>query len=446
MEPPRQKWLARLALAVIAASAAAWFYRTDFNHKVSTDILDLIPSGERAPELTIVRSLAAESRARVVLFALEANADDETRAAATDAFVERLRRSPAISEVAVIGDVAAREALARRLFDRRFDLLLPSWLAARDREYMAANPGLPWTEWLAETTAARLDEFLTRPEAMAFGELVPADPLLLLPDLAEAVQGLEPPAASSGPALIWALASASPLREEGQQPLFAAVSEAFAGAEKIAPDAKLRWTAIARFAAESRTRIQHELATLNLLSLAAVVALAAACLRQIVKSIHLVPVILGGLLGGWMTITLAHDRVHILVFVVGSLLAGVAVDYGFYLYLQPPAYPNEPYRGKVRRLLKPLLVSALTTIAGFSVLLWSELPLIRQLGLFVSAGLIAALGTALLWFGPLILLLAGFVIVKRMLASQRADVTEARLSPEEQQKLQSLLGDDKGTR
>ena len=55
-------------------------------------------------------------------------------------------------------------------------------------------------------------------------------------------------------------------------------------------------------------------------------------------------------------------------------------------------------------------------------------------------------GTALLWFGPLILLLAGFFIVKRMLASQRADVTEARLSPEEQQKLQSLLGDDKGTR
>ena len=53
-------------------------------------------------------------------------------------------------------------------------------------------------------------------------------------------------------------------------------------------------------------------------------------------------------------------------------------------------------------------------------------------------------GTALLWFGPLILLLAGFFILQRVLASQRGAATEAALSPEERQKLQSLLGEDKG--
>jgi predicted exporter len=84
--------------------------------------------------------------------------------------------------------------------------------------------------------------------------------------------------------------------------------------------------------------------------------------------------------------------------VVGSLLGGVAVDYGFYLYLQPPAFDGEPYRSKVGRLIKPLLSSALTTVIGFSLLLFSELPLIRQLGVFVSAGLLSALATALLWF------------------------------------------------
>ena len=50
------------------------------------------------------------------------------------------------------------------------------------------------------------------------------------------------------------------------------------------------------------------------------------------------------------------------------------------------------------RLLKPLLASALTTVIGFSLLLGSELPLIRQLGVFVSAGLVCALAAALLWF------------------------------------------------
>jgi predicted exporter len=44
------------------------------------------------------------------------------------------------------------------------------------------------------------------------------------------------------------------------------------------------------------------------------------------------------------------------------------------------------------------LASALTTVLGFSLLLVSDLPLIRQLGVFVGAGLLAALAAALLWF------------------------------------------------
>ena len=46
------------------------------------------------------------------------------------------------------------------------------------------------------------------------------------------------------------------------------------------------------------------------------------------------------------------------------------------------------------RLLKPLLASCLTTVAGFSLLLFSELPFIRQLGVFVGAGLVSALVAA----------------------------------------------------
>ena len=47
------------------------------------------------------------------------------------------------------------------------------------------------------------------------------------------------------------------------------------------------------------------------------------------------------------------------------------------------------------------LASCLTTVIGFSLLLWSDLPLIRQVGLFVSAGLLCALGAAMLYFGQL---------------------------------------------
>jgi len=107
------------------------------------------------------------------------------------------------------------------------------------------------------------------------------------------------------------------------------------------------------------------------------------------------------LLGAWTVSTLVFERIPILVFVIGSLLSGVAIDYGFYIYMQPALRPGEPYGEKLRRLLKPLLASCLTTVLGFLLLLLSDLPLLREVGLFVAAGLLCALVVAMLYFAQL---------------------------------------------
>ncbi len=52
-------------------------------------------------------------------------------------------------------------------------------------------------------------------------------------------------------------------------------------------------------------------------------------------------------------------------------------------------------------------------------------------------------GTALLWFGPLALLLAGFIVLRRMLTAARANTADTALSPDEQQRLQHLMNEDK---
>lgn len=54
--------------------------------------------------------------------------------------------------------------------------------------------------------------------------------------------------------------------------------------------------------------------------------------------------------------------------------------------------------------------------------------------------------TVLLWFGPLLLLLAGFYILWRMQAASRGAGDEAALSAEEMQKLQAMLDDSKDVR
>jgi len=401
MEPARQKWTARALLALGVALGLLWLSRLDYAAKISTDVLDLIPSAERSPELALARSMASERQARVALFALS-GPDAERRGRAATVFADTLRADPAFAEVRPMGDTGPRDALGRQLFAQRFELLLPGWLAARKAEYAAAASAAPWPEWLAERTAADLEAFMAKPEAMAFQDLVPADPLLLLPGLVAQMPGFAETNGSAGDrALIWARTSAAPLSEAGQGPVIAVVERALTAARTVEPAAQLQWVSIGRFAAENRRRIEGEMSSLNVISLLAVLGVAALCLRRLWQTVHLAPVVLGALLGAWVGVTLCFDRVHVLVFVVGSLLGGVAIDYGFYLYLQPAVLAGEPYRSKVRRLIKPLLASALTTILGFSLLFFSELPLIRQLGLFVSCGLIAALASALLWFGQL---------------------------------------------
>ena len=400
----RQTWTARLALAAFAALCLGWLGRLDYARKISTDVLDLIPPEKGSPELGLVRDLAGNVQSRVMLFSLtDAAAPGRPPVAAAHDFAAALARSPLFAEAVPLDDASGQTRLGQAIFAQRLTLLLPSWLGERARLF--GTSGLPrekFSGWLAERSAADLEAYLNRPEAVAMQEFIPQDPLLLVPRLLDRARAIGSPAGgSSGAALVWARINPSPHSDAGQGPVFAAVAQAAADLHTRDPGLALRWTGVNRFAAASRARIESEIKMLNVLSLLVVAAVAAILVRRIWKLLHLAPVILCSLLGAWTVSTLVFSRLHILVFVIGSLLSGVAVDYGFYIYMQPFLQPEETYGAKLRRLLKPLLASCLTTVIGFSLLLWSDLPLIRQIGLFVSAGLLSALGVAILYFAQL---------------------------------------------
>ncbi len=399
----RRQLLGWSVLAGAALLGGAWLLQLDYGRKISSDVLDLIPVDERAPELTLVRSLASQAEARTMFFELTTNGQPAP-AAATARFATELGRDPAFDQVVAMNDPAMRESLGRELFAQRFTLLFPLWLGERTSAY-ARTSGEPagFSDWLAKDTAAALGRFLSTPEALAFQEVIPSDPLLLLPGAVDRLKdglSLVQPAATSAhpPALVWARLAASPLSEAGQAPAFAAIERAAATVRAEHPGFAVAYSGVNRFAAASRARIEHEVTWLNALSLAAVLAVAFLFIRGVHRGLHLLPVVGLSILGAWVGATLVFDRLHIMVFVVGSLLTGVAIDYGFYLFMQPPAGPNEDYWAKVRRLAKPLLASCLTTVAGFALLLFSELPFIRQLGVFVGAGLLCALAAAVVYF------------------------------------------------
>lgn len=387
-------------IAVAVLLGGGWLARLDYSKKISSDVLDLIPSDERAPELTLVRSLSSQAEARTMFFVLTGANGKSAPAGAATRFAAELAHEPSFDQALPMADMATRDALGRELFEQRFTLLFPRWLRERETAFAATGGASEtFSAWLAVDTTKALGRFLATPEALAFQEIIPADPLLLLPRAVDQFSGdLTPKQTAASPALVWARLAESPLSEAGQGPAFAAIERALAATRTEFPGLTVNFTGVNRFAAASRARIEHEITWLNGLSLLAVLTVAFVFIRGVHRGLHLLPPVLLSILGAWVCVTLVFDRVHILVFVVGSLLTGVAIDYGFYLYLQPPLRLEEDYWDKVRRLAKPLLASCLTTVAGFALLLFSELPFIRQLGVFVGAGLICALAGAVVYF------------------------------------------------
>lgn len=394
--------LARIALLLFIGGCGICLAGLDYGRKISTNVLDLIPANERSPEIRIIRDFSKSAQTRVMLFALADSAHpDRPPVIAAEAFAERLRQSPEFSEVIVLNGTGTQDELGAAIFEQRFELLLPGWLGDKARAFAATGlPPAAFSEWLAETAVADLDTFLDRPEALALQDVLVRDPLLLVPELIDHAQLATPPS-DQGHALVWSLITPSPLAEAGQQPVFNVIDDAIRTGEITHPTVTVQWSGINRLAAASRARIENEITLLHMFSVAAVLLVCAIFVRRLSGLVHFVPVIGLAMLGAWTASTLVFDRLHILVFVLGSLLAGVAIDYGVYIYLQPASRPGEPYREKLRRLLKPLLASCLTTVAGFSLLLFSDLPLIRQIGLFVSTGLLSALVGAMLYFAQL---------------------------------------------
>ncbi|HEY4301768.1 MAG TPA: MMPL family transporter [Candidatus Didemnitutus sp.] len=399
----RRQIIGWCVLAAATLGGVARLTSLDLARKISTDVLDLIPAGEGAPELTLVRQLAGEAESRTMLFELTGADGAPVPTEIAVAFAHELAADPAFDQAVAMADTEVHDSLGKEIFNRRLTLLFPHWLAERKAEFAATrSPPETFPDWLAQDAASGLGHFLATPEALAFQDLIPSDPLLLLPGVVDRLKGglslMQTPAAAGSPALVWARLSASPLSEAGQGPAFRAIERVAQDLRGRSPGLRVADTGVNRFAAASRARIEHELAWLNSLSVAAVLGVALVFIRSLGRALHLVPVVLLAVLGAWVCSTLIFERVHILIFVVGSLLTGVAVDYGFYLFMQPPAFPGEDYWPKVRRLGKPLLASCLTTVAGFALLMFSDLPFIRQLGAFVGTGLVSALVAAVIYF------------------------------------------------
>lgn len=104
-----------------------------------------------------------------------------------------------------------------------------------------------------------------------------------------------------------------------------------------------------------------------------------------------------GIVLGLVATILVFGSVHRITLAFGITLLGVAIDYPLHLFSH--THRDELLRATATRILPPMLLGALTTVAAFIVLGTGGFTGLAQLAVFIATGLVAAVATAL-WLLP----------------------------------------------
>jgi predicted exporter len=373
MKPGRTFWRIVVALAVVATIVVIQLFYT--REKLVTDVFALFTdlTADNADRAAMREVVSREGR--VIALRLDGS-DAESDAQEAAHYLVR-------SGAATIACVAGTDSLApfgKALFENRMALLFPRRLAEEQIAYAASGSKVPFEEWLADRAVSNLDTFLATPQSSAFAQIVPQDPLLLIPPCLDAV-----PAQPAGTgAVVLAEASGASTDEDMQAAALAAVEHL---RESLAPHkTTLHATGAVFFAHESRDKIQADVERLNI---AMTVMLLAFMLYYLRSFRTMIAVALPVLLAWFMaivTLFVFQSHVYALALGIGGILGGISVDCPVHIMLhrRPDETSHVPC---FMRLIRPIALGALASVSVFAFLMFSSLPLIRQTGLLVGCGL-----------------------------------------------------------
>jgi predicted exporter len=369
-------WLAGLAFCIFQVTRATFI----------ADLSSFLPSAPTAEQRLLVDQLRDGAISRVMLIGIE-GADAPVRARLSRALADKLRADPIFSSVA---NGAATG------FERERNLLL----AYRYVLSPHVTPERFTVEGL-RTAIGESIELLASPAGLMVKALIPRDPTGEMLAVVEQLRPQEGPRVIEGVwasadgrrALLIARTRASGSDIDAQARAMAAVEQAFA-AVASAPNEHTRATLVMTgpgiFAARARAMIEHDIERLATISMLIVVTVLLLVYRSVLAlALGLVPVV-SGALAGIAAVSLGMGAVHGITLAFGTTLIGEAVDYSIYLFVQSERSERSGDESWIAGFWPTIRLGVLTSIAGFSALLFSGLPGLAQLGLYSITGLAVA--------------------------------------------------------
>ncbi|HEY5000164.1 MAG TPA: MMPL family transporter, partial [Usitatibacter sp.] len=368
-------WLAGLALA--AAQIAQTRFVADFS--------SFLPSAPTAEQRLLVDQLRFGAVSRVILIGIDGG-DAASRAKASRALAQSLASSPLVSS-------AANGAGGN--FERERDLLLANRYVLSPR----VEPERFTVEGLRAAIGETVD-LLASAAGLAVKPLVTRDPTGELLATIEEMQPAGGPRLVEGVwaspdgkrALLLARTRAAGSDTDAQARAIAFIQESFRQATAGAGETTMNlvMTGPGVFSVRSRAMIVHDVERLAAVSMAIVAALLLAVYRSpLALGLGLLPVA-SGALAGIAAVSLGFGAVHGITLGFGTTLIGEAVDYSIYLFVQSERSGAAGGARWVESFWPTIRLGVLTSIAGFSALVFSGLPGLAQLGVYSIAGLLVA--------------------------------------------------------
>ena len=372
-------WLLMLVSSLIIIS------RSHF----TADLSAFLPSSPTAEQQLLMDQLKDGLASRLILVGIE-GADAKSRASISKDISAILRKNTAFVTVNN-GEPINTENDRRYLFNNRY-LLSP-----------AVTPAHFSVEGL-QTAIADSIEQIASPAGLLLKALLPNDPtgeMLQLMDQmnsdsrAKLVDGAW--ASKDGnTALLLVQTRALGSDTDAQKLALQAIENAFnqSTSHTASNSARLLMTGPGVFSVVSRDTIKSQVRMIFIVSTLLIAALLLAVYRSFSALLLGFLPVATGILAGIASVSLCFGVVHGITLGFGTALIGEAVDYSIYLFMQSDYAAdgnNESNRKAwIERVWPTVRLGVLTSIFGFAALLLSGFPGLAQLGLYSTAGLIAA--------------------------------------------------------
>jgi len=392
--PGRRGLRVSAGLVVLAVLAALCWSRM----AVTTDITYFLADEGDARVAGISRELAQSELTRTIVLSVQGPGEDPGPAlAVARGLAAALADHPEVAWLRVGPGEIDHEAVHGLYWPRRFYLL--------DDPERLTPAGL-------QAAARALRDELGRPTGALIKRLAPGDPLLLYPGQLRRLEAARAGGlalvdgqflAEGRHALVLLTSRSSPFDAAAQAPLQAAIAAAFAEASAgQGPGLTLEQSGVARFALAAEASMRADIGRISSVSLLGLLLLFAAMFRSPrLIALSLLP-LAAGMLAALASCLLLFGAVHGLTLAFGATLIGVCIDYSVHLFnhhlLDPAAAGPEQ---SARRIAPGLWLGALTTVAGFAGLAWTSFPGLREVAVFASVGVLAAVVATRFWLPAL---------------------------------------------